>query len=180
MKKRPPYNENAAIRGAVRRTFSRSPIVREVLQKVRREVPKYNKDGTRAKKDSVQYQCAICKEYVGSTKIAVDHIEPVIHPTHGFKDWNEFVSRLFCDASNLQPVCEDCHQKKTNAERFERQLVRDREKLAQMKKAVAVGMADYQEIKKDLSKFSKKKLETYPKDVVELVQWLKSLSKKAA
>ena len=124
MKKRPPYNENAAIRGAIRRTFSRSPMIREILLKVRREVPRLRKDGTRAKKDSVQYQCQTCKNYVGSTHISVDHIDPVI-PTEGFVDWNTFVDRLFCGPENLAPICEECHQKKTNEERRARQLIKD-------------------------------------------------------
>lgn len=179
MKKRSPYNENAAIRGSIRRTFSRSPVVREVLAKVRREVPKYNKDGSRSKKNAVQYECNICKQYVSSTKVAVDHIDPVIHPEHGFKDWNEFVARLFCDASNLQPVCDNCHQSKSNLERFNRNLIKDREKLEQMKKAVAIGMADYRAIKRDLAKFTNKKLESYPQDLKEMALWLKAACKKA-
>jgi len=129
MSKKPPYNENAAIRGAIRRTFSRSPIIREILQKVRREVPRFRKDGTRALKDAVQYQCQTCKNYVGSTHISVDHIIPVI-PPEGFTDWNTFVDRLFCGPENLAPICEECHQKKTNAERQARQKIKDTETLA--------------------------------------------------
>jgi 5-methylcytosine-specific restriction endonuclease McrA len=174
VKKRPPFNQNAAIRGAIRRTFSRSPVVREVLQKVRREVPKYNKDGSRAKKDSVQYQCNMCKEYVGSTKIAVDHIEPVIHPVHGFKDWNQFVDRLFCDASNLQPICQHCHQAKTNSERQARQLIKDSELLEQIQNS-----DDENFIREGLKKFTKKKLQVYPQEIVEKVLELRAQYKKA-
>jgi len=124
MKKRPPYNQNAAIRSALRRTFSRSPVVREVMGEVRREVAKYNKDGSVAKKPSVQYQCSVCKQWVGSTKASVDHSTPVICIDLGFVDWNIFVDRLFCPKENLQVLCSDgvssCHQIKTNRERFER------------------------------------------------------------
>ncbi len=56
-KKKPPFNQNAALRGAIRRIFSRSPVKIEVLMKVRREVPRYNQDGSRGKRDAVQYQC---------------------------------------------------------------------------------------------------------------------------
>lgn len=120
VKKKPKYNENATIRGALRRQFSRSPIVREVMGKVRREIPKYNKDGSRAKKDAVQYRCSPCGEWVGSTRCAVDHISPVIAVEDGFVDWNNFVSRLFCGADNLQVICDTCHNQKTNAERIAR------------------------------------------------------------
>lgn len=123
-KKKSTYNELGAIRGALRRSFSRSPVVREVLRKVRREVPKFNKDGSRAKKDAVQYLCGVCKEYTGSTKVTVDHITPVI-PESGFTDWNTFISRLFCEAKNLQVICDPCHNEKTNKERTARQKIKD-------------------------------------------------------
>lgn len=116
------YNENSSIRGALRRTFSRSPVVRETLHKVRREIPKYNNDGTRSKKDQVQYKCNVCSNWVGSTKVAVDHINPVVSVDTGFVDWNTFVTRLFCAAENLQVICDDCHQIKTNSERAIRKL----------------------------------------------------------
>jgi len=128
IKKKPKYNANSAIRGAVRRAFSRSPIVREVLFAGRREIPKYNKDGTRAKKDSVQYQCNCCKEWVGSTYVAVDHIEPVIDNDIGFQDWNTFITRLFCEKDNLQILCDPCHTAKSNQEKAIAKERRKREK----------------------------------------------------
>jgi len=123
------WNQTAAIRGALRRVFSRSPIIREVMWKVRREIPKFNKDGTRAKKDAVQYRCGVCGEYVGSTQVAVDHIVPVISVSEGFVDFNTFIERLFCDASNLQVICDPCHNKKTNSERISRLLKQYTEEL---------------------------------------------------
>lgn len=56
-KKKPKYNENSAIRSALRRTFSRSPIVREVMQDGRRERQINKKDGTPAKRPRVEFQC---------------------------------------------------------------------------------------------------------------------------
>lgn len=119
-KKKPKWNENAAIRGALRRIFSRSPLVREVLMEGRREVPKYRKDGSRALKDSVQYQCQVCDKWVGSTKISIDHIDSVIPVNSTFLDWNQFVARLFCSKANLQRICEPCHNEKTQRERKQR------------------------------------------------------------
>jgi len=110
------------IRGAIRRTFSRSPIVREVLMAGRREVPKYNKDGRLAKKPAVQYQCEVCDTWESSTKTTVDHIVPVISVDDGFVDWNQFVDRLFCDKQNLQRICDTCHDAKTYEERITRLL----------------------------------------------------------
>lgn len=129
-KKKPKYNANAQIRSAVRRTFSRSPVVQEIINSVRRERPRYKKDGTLAKVPHVEYQCAECQRWFGRKDIAVDHIEPVINPDKGFVDWNEFIGRLWCDKDNLQVLCSylvkhkdqhngelSCHHKKTQAER---------------------------------------------------------------
>lgn len=120
-----PFNQNAVIRGAIRRTFARSPVVREVMNEVRKEFPKYNKDGSRSKKDAVCYLCNRCKKYVGSTKISVDHKIPVVSVEEGFVDWNEFISRLYCGKENLQVICDDCHKRKTNFERFLRQFYKE-------------------------------------------------------
>lgn len=129
--KKKTYNQDSAIRSALRRSFSRSPIVREVLLEGRREVPKRNKKGDLAKKPSVQYQCQVCGAWVSSTKIAVDHIDPVI-PLTGFpvthsgkKDWNVFIDRLWCDKANLQRICDDCHNKKTKQERDLRKTMKE-------------------------------------------------------
>jgi 5-methylcytosine-specific restriction endonuclease McrA len=172
MKKKAPFNQNAAIRGAIRRIFSRSPVVREVLFEGRREVPRYNKDGSRAKKDSVQYQCQVCDEFVSSTKIAVDHKIPVISVEEGFQDWNIFVARLFCQKENLQRICDPCHQEKTNEERFQRQLKKDQELLELLK-----FFKNKDDIKLHVKKFTKKKLEKYPKEFQDDVAKLKALLK---
>lgn len=171
-KKRPPYNQNAMIRGAIRRTFSRSPIVREVLMDGRREVPKYNKDGTLAKKPAVQYQCQVCSSWVSSTMIAVDHVIPVISTEDGFKGWDIFVERLFCNKDNLQRICDPCHDTKTAKERFERNMKKDYELINSLE---MYGCADYKKYIKDaLKKFTKKKLKTYPKDFQDRVAALRA------
>ena len=128
IKKKKKWNENAAIRGALRRIFARSPIVIETKQSVREEFPQYKKDGNLAKKPMVRYRCAKCGELFKGSEVAVDHINPVVND--GFKDWNTFIDRLFCDKDNLQVLCNyklkdagkynnepSCHLKKTRAER---------------------------------------------------------------
>jgi hypothetical protein len=172
MKKRAPFNQNAAIRGAIRRVFARSPVVREVLMEGRREVPKYNKDSSRSKKDAVQYSCQVCFEWVSSTKISVDHIDPVISIESGFVDWNEFVTRLWCSKENLQRICDDCHQKKTNNERFQRQLKKDIEEISALEKAITIS-SEKDVVKAKLKKFSKKKISKLPDDVKARITALK-------
>lgn len=125
--------------------------------RVRREVPKYNKDGTRSKKNSVQYLCSTCKEWAGSTKMAVDHLDPVIPPT-GFTDWNTFIDRLFCGADNLQPCCEICHKVKTNNERTERNRLKDIEALSDLRGEAALGIISLsnKEVVTKIKKYLKK------------------------
>lgn len=128
-KKKPPYNQNSAIRSALRRAFSRSPLVTEVLNDSRREVPRYKKDGTLAKRPYVRRQCQVCGEWVGSTKISVDHIDPVIPSDGTFEDWNTYVDRLWCNKigkANLQRICDACHDKKTQTERDSRKQAKDK------------------------------------------------------
>lgn len=62
------------------------------------------------------YLCAICGDDFPASQVQVDHIVPVVDPEKGFKDWNTFIRRLFCEASNLQVVCKPCHKKKTKKE----------------------------------------------------------------
>ena len=131
VKKKPKWNENSAIRSALRRIFVRSPIVIDVKKAARREIPKYKKDGSLAKRPSVQYKCAECGKWFKGTEIAVDHIVPVIDNLKTFEDWNTFIERLFCEAENLQVLCNyklkdigkhgddtSCHYKKTQEERL--------------------------------------------------------------
>lgn len=127
-RKKKKWNENAVIRGALRRIFARSPVVQDKKLETRSEFPSFKKDGSEAKNPSVRYQCAICKRWFKSSDIAVDHISPVV--LDGFKDWNTFIERLFCDKDNLQVLCSyklkdiklhggevSCHLKKTREER---------------------------------------------------------------
>lgn len=151
------WNQEAAIRGALRRTFSRSPVIREVLFRVRREVPKYNQDGGRAKKDAVQYRCNVCTSYVGSTKVSVDHINPVVSVSEGFVDFNTFIQRLFCDATNLQVICDTCHNAKTQAERISRLLLQYGKELDELELKVKTKSIPTKEALALLKKYIAKK-----------------------
>lgn len=132
-KKKPKYNKNSQIRSAIRRTFSRSPLVQEVIKKVRSEHDQFKKDGTLAKRKAVRYKCANCGKLFMRKDIAVDHIDPVIPINESFISWDKFVDRLFCGENNLQVLCSytlkrkdefggetSCHYKKTQEEKRER------------------------------------------------------------
>ena len=173
MKKKPPFNQNAAIRGALRRLFARSPIVREVMSKVRREVPKYNKDGSRAKKDAVQYLCAVCGTWTKSTAIAVDHVVPVVAVEDGFIDWNEFVARLFCGPENLQVICDPCHNEKTRVERIARLVKQYSRELDAIEDSINNPPRDSRFIKKHLAKYIAKKKTKGLEEIVQRARELK-------
>lgn len=135
-KKKPKYNANSAIRSAIRRAFSRSPVVQEVMKNARSERPRFKQDGSLAKKPHVDYTCAICKRRFKSTEVAADHIDPVVEIDKGFVDWNTFVERLGWERpENLQCICNyklknkhlhddipSCHYRKTQEERALRKL----------------------------------------------------------
>lgn len=177
MKKRPPYNQESAIRGALRRAFSRSPLVREVLEESRQEFPRYKKDGTRHKRNWVKRQCQVCNQWVGSSHIAVDHIEPVISVEHGKQDWNTFVDRLWCNTSgkaNLQRICDPCHDAKTAVERISRLVKQYTEELNNIEKSINLGTADLVIGKKLLSKYIAKKKTKGLEQIVQRAQELKN------
>lgn len=155
-KKKTTFNQEMAIRGVNRRLFARSPIVREKLEESRREFPRYKKDGTRAKKDLVKRQCEVCHRWVSTTQIAVDHIDPVV-PIEGFPPhydmWdriNMFLRRLWCDKSNLQRICDDCHREKTQRERIQRLVIKYTAELDELEKTIDDALSKREEQPQDL------------------------------
>ena len=72
------------------------------------------------------YLCAGChREVEASIKvdgrriknIHVDHINPIVDPSVGFVSWDVLIERMFCEADNLQALCNECHTTKTNEEK---------------------------------------------------------------
>lgn len=129
-KKKAKWNQEAVIRGALRRAFSRSPVVQEVKKAVRKEEKQYNKDGSLAKKPAVRFQCAACKKWFMGKDVAVDHVSPVISTDEAKESWDQFIEKLFCAKENLQVLCSfklkdkdkhggqpSCHHVKTQTER---------------------------------------------------------------
>jgi hypothetical protein len=147
-KEKPLYDENGRwadekrmVIGAIRILFRQSPQFKEVHEASRVEVPRFNKDGSRAKKDYVKRTCEICGELFSSTNIAIDHIKPMVplHLSDNDLTYNELVRNIICDKSNLQRACnpkkgkknkpkflEFCHQKKSHKENFIRTKWRQR------------------------------------------------------
>jgi hypothetical protein len=114
----PDSESMSAIIGALKRTFSRSPMVREFLSRYRREQEWFKKDNTKAKKPKVFYKCFKCQQEFNSNNVQVDHIEPVIPVNIPAKHLsiNVLIDRLFCDESNLQILCKEHHKEKSKLE----------------------------------------------------------------
>lgn len=154
------YDPVMVARQAWRRAFSRSPVVVEMMKENRRKVPRYNKDGSRHKIDANEHLCNVCGEWkrsVKGSKVVIDHIQPVVDPKVGFVDFNTYFKRMWCDKSNLQKICGECHRKKTNEEWFHRRFKEEQEIIAKLDKC-----QDKAAIRKGLKRFTKKKLETLP------------------
>jgi len=177
-KTKPKYNQNSTIRGALRRAFARSPAVQDVMAASRREVPRFNKDGSRHKKNWVQRQCQVCDTWVSTSKMAVDHIDPVISVEDGFQDWNEFIARLWCDPTNLQRICDTCHDKKTQEERIARLLKQYTEELDDIEKKFNILKKDPKALRKLLSKYTAKKKTIGLESVVQRALIMKDNLKK--
>lgn len=88
-------------------------------RKIWRESENY-KEAKKAAKDPQKTGWFICRSCSRSAEvIRVDHIEPIGQQPQTLSDFGGWLERLFCSLSNLQPLCTDCHKKKTALERKE-------------------------------------------------------------
>jgi len=71
----------------------------------------------RTNREASHYECASCGKFFPATEVDVDHIDPVVSLSEGFVNWDTYINRLYCPASNLQILCKTCHKKKTTSER---------------------------------------------------------------
>lgn len=68
------------------------------------------------KRQKFEYQCNECKNWFSDKQIAVDHKIPAGSLNSG-DDLKGFVERLFCEEKDLQCLCSNCHDIKTQKER---------------------------------------------------------------
>ena len=98
------------IRSGLRRMSSRYPVKAQVKAAAKR---KYNGEDKRRR---FEYQCAECEGWFPDKEVCVDHIKPC-GKLKDYSDLPEFVATLFCEADNLQVLCDTCHKIKTDKER---------------------------------------------------------------
>lgn len=104
------WKPDGYIYAALRRIFGWSPAKREALK--------------RAKFDEERYTCASCAKQFERKGVAVDHVSPVVEPSKGFEGWDVYISRLYCDAGNLQVLCRADHKIKTKQENALRKRIK--------------------------------------------------------
>ncbi len=125
------YRISSSILSAVKRVFTQSGIVQDKYKEQRIELPKYNKDGSRSKRDSVRYKCSSCGELFSQGDSQCDHIVPVVPvniPTEHMS-WDILIDdRLFVDLDGLQILCKPCHVIKSNEENALRREWKKKEK----------------------------------------------------
>lgn len=109
----------ALVSGAIRRAFSRSELRRRVVEA-----------SVIAHSDSLRprvktwCRCVKCKKPSPKSSMEVDHsFQQVIPLDKSLMDvivsesgWDNLVNRIWCDVSNLQALCGECHQVKTQEE----------------------------------------------------------------
>lgn len=129
-KKAKKYNQNSTIISSLKRSFSRSPIVQEMLDDVRTEEVWYKKDGTPAKKPRVLFECAECKNKEMRKNVQCDHVEPVVPVEIPSKHMSLAIicHRLFVGKEGLQILCKSCHKEKSKKENEQRRQWRKKEK----------------------------------------------------
>lgn len=109
---------NSAIIGSLKRSFSRSPLVRGLLSKHKEIVPWATKSGAIAKRPRVLYKCFQCGLEFNSNQIQVDHIIPVIplNIPSKYLSIDEIIDRLYCGEEGLQILCKSHHKLKSESE----------------------------------------------------------------
>lgn len=114
------------IRGAIRTCFHRSEYYKNFILLNSRKIDRYKLDGGKHKVMLRVFTCNDCNEDSLLQKdINVDHIIP-IGSFKALDEIQDFVRRVYCDYSNLQILCKDCHKIKTDRERKgKREILKD-------------------------------------------------------
>jgi len=77
------------------------------------------------KRQKFEYLCNVCKNYFPEKQINIDHIVPA-GTLKCSEDLPGFVARLFVEVEGLQCICETCHSLKTEKERTESKIEKNK------------------------------------------------------
>lgn len=117
--------EQNLLKGAIRRVFSRSELRKALIDK---SLIKHT-DPSRPRVTRWS-MCRSCLQPTPTYLMQVDHIEPIIPINNSLDDftWDDIVNRIWCDESNLTPICKACHTIKTKAENKARRMYKKEKK----------------------------------------------------
>ncbi len=119
--------EMALMWRAIRKAWSSfSPNRRAALDKVKVHIYTKNKDGSTSKRYLNAWVCAACGETV--TDREVDHILCVGRHPETDAEVVAACTKLFCDTSNLQVLCKNCHKAKSLQEKRDGKYKKTRRK----------------------------------------------------
>jgi hypothetical protein len=107
--------EKGLLKGAMRRVFSRSDLRRYAIDLV--VIPGYfDPKRPRVTKWGM---CQTCFKPIPKYLLEVDHVIPVIPLDKSFDEMSldDVADRLWCEITNLSPICKEDHKIKTSLER---------------------------------------------------------------
>jgi 5-methylcytosine-specific restriction endonuclease McrA len=113
------------IKAALRKAFVRSDVYKSMMAAIL--VPMESVPAEiRTKRPRVENWaiCPGCGQYEAKSYFELDHTVPIVpvHTTFAehYLDVQSIADAIFCDPSNLKPLCFKCHEAKTAAENAER------------------------------------------------------------
>lgn len=110
------------------KVFNLKSFVINTLRRASYRHPARNEALTAARITRGVYRCAHCNGEFPKKEITLDHKIPVVDPVTGFTTWDDYVNRMFCDASNYQTLCTTCDDSKCATEREVRKKFRQQRK----------------------------------------------------
>lgn len=127
--------DRALMKQAARRAFARSDLHREV-----KEASFIQHHDPSRPKVKQWARCNVCKKPEAKSYVEVDHIVPWVPLNSSWEDWvleiglTAAIDLLWCDKSNLQVICPECHDRKSAAEKEQRKVLCPKKPRAPRKK----------------------------------------------
>ncbi len=103
---------NSFVKSALRSASQRWPPKYQCLNAAKRG----KKINWRTGKLAEHYQCNSCSKEFPLKEVQVDHKNPIV-PVTGFVSWDEVINNMFCEQDNLQVLCKECHNTKSQVEK---------------------------------------------------------------
>lgn len=100
------------------------PFIKATLRRASYRWPGRTEALGKARIERGLYKCAKCEGTFKKNQVSLDHIEPVVPVKEGFTNWDDYVKRMFPEASGFQVLCANCHTIKTAQEQHMRKFYR--------------------------------------------------------